>query len=88
MRKFLLVFALAVLAGTGLTAAQAADDPPGAAYQDQGIREWLGGSVHRNHSLAATGGSYGAYATSGVYNDLSDRAPARRQATTRRKHVN
>ena len=29
----------AFLAGTGLAAAQVADDPPGSAYQTQGIRE-------------------------------------------------
>jgi hypothetical protein len=39
MRKFLLVSTLAFLAGTGLAAAQIADDPPGSAFQTQGIRE-------------------------------------------------
>jgi len=29
----------AFLAGTGVAAAQVADDPPGAAFQDRGIRE-------------------------------------------------
>jgi len=35
----------AFLAGTGLAAAQVADDPPGSAFQDQGIREADGYSV-------------------------------------------
>ena len=42
MRKFLLVSTLAFLAGTGLAAAQIADDPPGSAFQTQGIREYDG----------------------------------------------
>jgi hypothetical protein len=37
---FLVASALAAfLAGSGLAAAQVADDPPGSAFQDQGIRE-------------------------------------------------
>jgi hypothetical protein len=44
--KLLVASALAVfLAGTGLAAAQVADDPPGSAFQDQGIRESNGYSV-------------------------------------------
>jgi hypothetical protein len=42
MRKFLLFSTLAFLAGTGLAAAQIADDPPGSAFQTQGIREYDG----------------------------------------------
>jgi hypothetical protein len=39
MHKFLLVLTLTLLAGTGLAGAQIADDPPGSAFQTQGIRE-------------------------------------------------
>ena len=90
MHKFLLVSTLALPAGTGLTAAQAADDPPGSAFQDQGIRDSDGESdwVRREPSRAQAARSYAAYPTSRVYNYWPDRAPARPQVTVRRKHTN
>ncbi len=35
-------FAAPLLAGAGTAAAQVADDPPGSAFQNQGIREYQG----------------------------------------------
>src|SRR5436190_980779 len=85
MRKLLLASTLALVAGAGMPAAQAADDPPGAAFQDQGIREWMGYSGHRDTSRAPAGANT-AYAGSGVYNYFLDRGPARRHVIVRRKH--
>jgi len=44
MRSKLLIALLfaGFLAGTGMAAAQIADDPPGSAFQTQGIRESMG----------------------------------------------
>jgi hypothetical protein len=44
MRSKLMIASIftALVAGTGIAAAQIVDDPPGSAFQDQGIREWNG----------------------------------------------
>jgi hypothetical protein len=63
----------ASLAGTGLASAQLADNPPGAAFQDQGIREWNGSSPFAGTHHAATPGAYSAFGSA------SRGAPLRQQ---------
>ena len=91
MRKFLLVSTLAFLAGTGLAAAQIADDPPGSAFQTQGIREYDGlrptpSVFSRTARAAAVPSAARAYAFIPVPNGLrAERQGLRAWATSRRQ---
>jgi hypothetical protein len=75
MRNLLFVSMFAALfAATDVAAAQRTiDDPPGAAFQDQGYREMKGLEPRRAPTAGRT--------------NLSDRAPTRKQITPR-KHGN
>ena len=50
---------VALASGTGLAAAQVVDNPPGSAFQDQGIREDNGLPRFGENNGAAAYGSYG-----------------------------
>jgi hypothetical protein len=68
---------VALASGTGIAAAQVADNPPGSSFQDQGIREDLG--LPRTHSNAtAAYGSYG-YAQRRTVVNGNHRAVTRQQ---------
>jgi hypothetical protein len=89
MRKFLLVSTLAFLAGTGLAAAQIADDPPGSAFQTQGIREYDGlrptpSVFSRTARAAAAASAARAYASIPIPNGRTAERQARRAWATSR----
>ena len=53
----------ALLAGTGMAAAQVVDNPPGSAFQDQGIRDDEGVPPSGEPSWQRTAPGYGAHAS-------------------------
>jgi hypothetical protein len=68
MRSKLLIASIfaGLVASTGIAAAQVVDDPPGSAYQTQGIREWNGQratpSVFSRTARAAAAAAHDYYA--------------------------
>ncbi len=71
MKSFLAIAALAATMLSTGSAFAAADQPPGAAFQDRGILEWNGiapstrqahGQMHMQMRRAVTVNPYGAYA--------------------------